>query len=122
MPLMKRERETVTKFCVRPAIAAAVVGLAMVGAVAQKPQYPAYPSETPEHFQPTQNGMDYEKRVVMIPMRDGVKLHTVILVPKGAMHAGILMTRTPYSADALTMNAPSEHLGAALWGYDNAVE
>ena len=66
--------------------------------------------------------MDYERREVMIPMRDGVKLHTVILVPKGASHAGILMTRTPYSANALTMNSPSQHLGSALWGYDNAVE
>jgi uncharacterized protein len=36
----------------------------------------------------------------MIPMRDGVKLHTVILVPKGAKHAPILLTRTPYSAKA----------------------
>ena len=41
---------------------------------------------------------NYEKREVMIPMRDGVKLHTVILVPKGAKHAPILLTRTPYNA------------------------
>ena len=34
----------------------------------------------------------------MIPMRDGVKLHTVILVPKGASGAPILLTRTPYNA------------------------
>ena len=27
---------------------------------------------------------DYEKRVEMIPMRDGVKLYTVIVIPKGA--------------------------------------
>ena len=32
-------------------------------------------------------------------MRDGVKLHTVILVPKGAKGAPILLTRTPYDAD-----------------------
>ncbi len=36
----------------------------------------------------------------MIPMRDGVKLHTVILVPKGAKGAPILLTRTPYNATA----------------------
>jgi predicted acyl esterase len=35
----------------------------------------------------------------MIPMRDGVKLHTVILVPKGAHGAPILLTRTPYDAN-----------------------
>jgi putative CocE/NonD family hydrolase len=58
----------------------------------------------------------------MIPMRDGVKLHTVILVPKGASHAPILLTRTPYDADALTNHSPSSHLGPELWGYDNATE
>ena len=46
--------------------------------------YPDLPSEIPAKFEPTNDGFDYVKRDVMIPMRDGVKLHTVILVPKGA--------------------------------------
>jgi predicted acyl esterase len=41
---------------------------------------------------------DYVKRVEMIPMRDGVKLYTVIVVPKGVTRAPILLTRTPYNA------------------------
>jgi predicted acyl esterase len=41
------------------------------------------PSERPEKIEPTYDGFDYTRREVMIPMRDGVKLHTVILVPKG---------------------------------------
>lgn len=90
--------------------------------LAQNPQYPDYPSETPVKFVPPTVGMDYEQRDVMIPMRDVVKLHTVILVPKGAKHAGILLTRTPYDATALTSNAQSVHMGARLWGYDNATE
>ena len=108
---------------VRSVCVAAVIGVAMgAAAVGQKAQYPELPSETPEHFQAPTAGMDYTRSEVMIPMRDGVKLHTVILVPKGAKGAGILMTRTPYNASALTMNSPSQHMGAALWGYDNAVE
>jgi putative CocE/NonD family hydrolase len=58
----------------------------------------------------------------MIPMRDGVKLHTVILVPRGAKNAPILLTRTPYDADTLTGHAQSAHLGPILSGYDNATE
>ena len=58
----------------------------------------------------------------MIPMRDGVKLHTVILVPKGAKRAPILLTRTPYNATALTSHAESSDLGSILSGYDNATE
>src|SRR5689334_6292944 len=89
---------------------------------AQTPLYPNYPSETPAVFRPPTYGMDYERREIMIPMRDKVKLHTVILVPKGAAHSGILLTRTPYNASVLTANTPSVHLGTTLWGYDNATE
>jgi putative CocE/NonD family hydrolase len=99
-----------------------VLGASCAGAIAQTPQYPNYPSETPATFKAPTLGMDYERREAMIAMRDGVKLHTVILVPKGAKHEGILLTRTPYSANILTTNSYSEHLGTTLWGYDNATE
>jgi len=86
------------------------------------PRYPSLPSETPEHLEPATDGFDYVKRDVMIAMRDGVKLHTVILVPKGAQRAPILLTRTPYDATALTGHAKSPHLGPILNGYDNATD
>ncbi len=98
------------------------LGLSCFAVAQTAPLYPNYPSETPSAFQQPTAGMDYQRRDVMIAMRDGVKLHTVILVPKGAQHAGILMTRTPYNAVALTTNTPSVHLGTSLWGYDNATE
>jgi putative CocE/NonD family hydrolase len=84
--------------------------------------YPDFPSETPAKVEPTYDGFDYVRREIMIPMRDGVKLHTVILVPKGARHAPILLTRTPYDASDLTSRTHSSHLGPSLWGYDNATE
>src|SRR6266567_3661384 len=80
------------------------------------------PSETPAQFTPVTASFDYARREVMIPMRDGVKLHTVILVPKGAKNAPILLTRTPYDANDLTTRAHSSHLGPSLHGYDNALE
>src|ERR1700693_5906422 len=85
-------------------------------------QYPGLPSEMPAKIQPATNSFDYSRREVMIPMRDGVKLHTVILVPKNAKGAPILLTRTPYDATALTSHASSSHLGPILQGYDNATE
>src|SRR5580704_6157705 len=83
---------------------------------------PAYPSETPAHFRPTNAGFDYERRDVMIPMRDGVKLHTVILVPNGAKSEPILFTRTPYSATEPRSHEQSAHLVPILQGYDNATD
>src|SRR2546423_12998736 len=79
-------------------------------------------SETPSKFEPTNYGFNYERRTVMIPMRDGVKLHTVILVPKGARNAPILLTRTPYDADNLTTRAQSSDLGSSLYGYANPTD
>ena len=101
----------------------ALLGMAAARAHAQStPLYPDYPSETPATFEQPTYGMDFERREAMIAMRDGVKLRTILLVPKGAKHAGILMTRTPYNAAVLTMNTPSVHMATSLYGYDNAVE
>jgi uncharacterized protein len=86
----------------------------------QKPT--TLPNETPAKVEPTNYGFDHVRRDVMIPMRDGVKLHTVILVPKGANNAPILLTRTPYNATGLTSHSQSSHLGPILSGYDNAAD
>jgi putative CocE/NonD family hydrolase len=88
----------------------------------RKKGYPDLPSETPASFQPVTDSFDYIRRDVMIPMRDGVHLHTVILVPRSAKGAPILLTRTPYNATELTSHAHSAHLGPILTGYDNATE
>jgi uncharacterized protein len=79
-------------------------------------------SDIPATFKPRTESFDYVRRVAMIPMRDGVKLYTVILAPKGVKAAPILLTRTPYSAKALTSHMESSHLGPVLYGYDNATE
>jgi len=84
--------------------------------------YPDYPSETPAQLEPTHDNWDYERRVVDIPMRDGVKLHTVILVPKGALGAAMLLTRTPYDADSMSERNASAHLGPSIQGYDHPTD
>ena len=63
------------------------------------PMAPDIPGTT---FATTVPNADYLRQDVMIPMRDGVKLHTVIVIPKavtaGAAKAPIMLTRTPYNA------------------------
>ena len=108
----------------QPALVALLLGVsgAVLAEDPPKAAYPAYPSETPEKFTPVTDGHDYTWRDVMIAMRDGVKLHTIILVPKGAAHAGMLLTRTPYNAKDLVSHSQSGHLGPMLEGYDNATD
>src|SRR4029079_7496245 len=96
--------------------------LAIILSFVNEPAAQTLQNETPSKFVPTNDGFDHVRRDVMIPMRDGVKLHTVILVPKGAKGAPILLTRTPYDASGLTTHAQSSHLGPLLTGYDNATD
>jgi putative CocE/NonD family hydrolase len=78
------------------------------------PQYKPLPSDIPEKFTAPKDDYDYIKRDVMVPMRDGVKLHTVIVIPKGAHNAPILLTRTPYNASGRVMRSDSPHMINAL--------
>jgi putative CocE/NonD family hydrolase len=71
-------------------------------------------SDIPKGFHNPTTDQDYVKREVMIPMRDGVKLYTVIVVPKGATNAPILLTRTPYNATNRTARNNSTHMLAVL--------
>ena len=77
-------------------------------------QTPPITPDIPAKFTAPRDGYDYVKRVEMIPMRDGVKLYTAIVIPKGATRAPILLTRTPYNAAARTTRANSMHMLATL--------
>jgi putative CocE/NonD family hydrolase len=59
-------------------------------------------------------GVDYIRRTMMIPMRDGVRLFTVIITPKGAVRAPILLTRTPYNAAQRAGRADSGNMADIL--------
>jgi hypothetical protein len=80
----------------------------------------ALPSETPSAFLARADSFDYVKREVMIPMRDGVKLQTLILIPRGARRAPILLTRTPYGAKERITKNSSAHLSALIDSTDVA--
>ena len=99
------------RFQVLLAGAAALAALAFSSAVAQ----PATPYMTPDiatKFEFPKAGYDYTKREAMIPMRDGVKLYTVLIIPKGAKDAPILLTRTPYNAKRNAERNLSPHVEA----------
>src|SRR5271169_5436019 len=92
--------------------------LLLAGAVPASSQ--TLQNETPATFVPRVESFDYTKREVMIPMRDGVKLQTVILVPRGAHRAPILLSRTPYGATSRIARNASAHLDALLDSNDVA--
>ena len=81
-----------------PAVTLAALAMLTASSVSAAPP-PATPAgDIPANFLRPEAQNDYIKRVEMIPMRDGVKLYTVIVIPKSAKHAPIILTRTPYNA------------------------
>lgn len=57
---------------------------------------------------------DFIRREVMVPMRDGTKLYTVIVMRKGTSGAPILLSRTPYDASGSTSRNRSQKIEEIL--------
>ena len=77
-------------------------------------QMPVPIADIPAKFTPPTAANDYIKREVMIPMRDGTKLYTVIVIPKNATNAPIVLTRTPYNAKGRANRSDSSSMLATL--------
>jgi putative CocE/NonD family hydrolase len=77
---------------------------------------PTPSGDIPADFHTPTGQDDYVERDVMIPMRDGAKLYTVIIIPKGAVRAPMILARTPYSAGKFTSHAASPHRALLLGG------
>ena len=100
---------------------AATLLVATVAIAADPAPQSDLPSDIPQKWSAVTAAFDFDRREAMIPMRDGVKLHTVILMPKGVSGAPILLTRTPYGATGSTTRARSSHLKAVLSYGDDIV-
>ncbi len=95
---------------------AALPGAAQAQTAPMAPDIPSSP------FATNVPDADYVKQEVMIPMRDGVKLYTVIVIPKAVMagKAPIMLTRTPYNAAGRAGRMKSPHIASMLGDGDDA--
>jgi putative CocE/NonD family hydrolase len=89
-------------------VAGLCVGAVVVASGAQTAPPPtSIPTMTAQVASPAAYaGPEYVRSEAMVPMRDGVALHTVIVRPVGSETTGValpfLMTRTPYGVDGMT--------------------
>jgi uncharacterized protein len=86
--------------------------LPLLALAAAPPAAPVTPM-TPDVFGPYNQVMpwaDFVRREVMIPMRDGTKLYTVMVMKKGTTNAPILLSRTPYDAHGALFSNPSQRI------------
>jgi uncharacterized protein len=114
--LLQEGLKSMVSRCCFPAATLAIAAAALA-AQTQAPNQPPITPMTPDipaHFTPPRVDYDFVKREVMIPMRDGVKLYTVIAIPKGAKNVPIILTRTPYNAAARLHEEESPYLAAQM--------
>ena len=94
------------------ALRAAALLFPLFAVAAAAPPAPVEPM-TPDvvaSYDPVLPEADFIKRVAMVPMRDGTKLYTVIVMKKGTTGGPILLSRTPYDAKSSASRTPSQRI------------
>ncbi len=80
---------------------------------------PARAGDVPRTFKTATPEFNHTRMESMVPMRDGVKLFTVIMIPNEATRKmPIVLTRTPYSAAARASRKSSPDIAMALPAVD----
>ena len=87
---------------------------AMLATGAATAQTPTMMPDTVANYEVARPQADYIRREAMIPMRDGVKLFTVIVMRKGTRGGPMLLTRTPYDAGKGTARNRSQKIEEIL--------
>ena len=78
--------------------------------------------DIPRTFKTATGDYNHTRQESMIPVRDGVELFTVIMIPKNAPGAmPMVLTRTPYSAAKRASRTDSPDLAMALPAVDEAL-
>jgi putative CocE/NonD family hydrolase len=97
------------------AVAALIMALPYSPVPAQDIDLGKGQGDIPQKFPYVTEAFDHLREEVMIPMRDGVKLFTVILIPKTARDPmPIILTRTPYNASKRTLGTASPSMAVTL--------
>jgi putative CocE/NonD family hydrolase len=63
-----------------------------------------------DKYEQTLPSADFVRRDTMVPMRDGTKLYTVVVMKKGTDKGPILLSRTPYDAHHATHRVASQRV------------
>ena len=95
----------------------ALAAPALAQGAASAPVTPMTP-DVIAHYDQVLPSADFIRREVMVPMRDGTKLYTVIVMKKGTKGGPILLSRTPYDAYGSTHRVASQRIVDILEAMD----
>ena len=77
---------------------------------AQTPRVTPMTPDVMDAYEQTLANADFIRREAMVPMRDGTRLYTVIVMKKGTQGGPILLSRTPYNAYDAVHRTASQRL------------
>ena len=106
-----QRNSAMTPFCRSAAVASILVFSALTSFGQSAPPVSPMTPDMPPKFTAPRTGYDYVKRVEMMPMRDGVKLYTVIVDPQRRdacphpAHPHALQRRRPRRAQRIAAHA-----------------
>jgi uncharacterized protein len=89
-----------------------VLGLfaASAGMALDSPRVTPMTPDVVDKYEQVLPSADFIRREVMVPMRDGTKLYTVVVMKKGTEKGPILLSRTPYDAHHETHRVASQRI------------
>lgn len=91
-------------------VAPGLLFTASAGMAGEAPRATPMTPDVVEKYEQTLPTADFIRREVMVPMHDGTKLYTVIVMKKGTANGPILLSRTPYDAHGETHRVRSQRI------------
>jgi uncharacterized protein len=83
---------------------------ASAGMAQESPRVTPMTPDGVDKYEQTLPTADFIRREAMVPMRDGTKLYTAIVMKKGTANGPILLSRTPYDAHEQTHRVRSQRI------------
>src|ERR1043165_2840423 len=91
-------------------IAPGLLVTASVGLADESSRVTPMTPDVVDKYEQTLPSADFIRRETMVPMRDGTKLYTVVVMKKGTANGPILLSRTPYDAHGETHRVKSQRI------------
>jgi putative CocE/NonD family hydrolase len=91
-------------------VATGLLVTASVGRAEESQRVTPMTPDVVDKYEQTLPSADFVRREAMVPMRDGTKLYTVVVMKKGTANGPILLSRTPYEAHHETHRVASQRI------------
>ena len=91
-------------------VAGSLLSIVSVALAQDVPRVTPMTPDVADKYEQTLPTADFIRREAMVPMRDGIKLYTTIVMKKGTANGPMLLSRSPYDAHESTHRVASQRI------------